>query len=493
MRRAAILFVATATLIAALLFQLRDPSEPDSDEITLFVFCAAGIKAPVEKVAKSYEEKFGVNIQLQYGGSGTLLSNLEISNQGDIYIAGDSSYTDIALEKGLIQETLPLSLLQPVIAVPKGNPKNINHVEDLLRDGLRLSLANPDAASVGKTSRKMLTKIGLWQSINAAVQANGVFKPTVNEVANDVKLNAVDAAIAWDVTVNQYDDLDAIPIRGSEGFIKHVTLGVLTRSKQSVEALRFARYLAAPEKGGVLFEENGFPSVPGDPWAETPEIIYYSGGINRLAIEETLASFQEREGVSIVTVYNGCGILLGQIKSGGEPDIYHTCDASFMKGVESQFGVAKNLSRTNIVIAVQKGNPHDIQSLEDLGRKKIQLGVCNEEQSALGAMAADLLRKNGLYDSVIKNVVLNTPTADLLVAQLTVGKLDAAIVYDANTTYIKDKADVIPIDLEGSMATQTIAIARQTAFPQIVNRLEAALRNASSKERFMDNGFIWLP
>jgi ABC-type molybdate transport system substrate-binding protein len=197
--------------------------------------------------------------------------------------------------------------------------------------------------------------------------------------------------------------------------------------------------------------------------------------------------------VSIVTVYNGCGILLGQIKSGGEPDLYHTCDASFMRGVEAQFGRAAEISRTDIVIIVQKGNPYNIRTLADLGAKKLQLGVCNEDQSTLGTMTASLLRENGLFDSVNRNVVVNTPTADLLVSQLTVGQLDAAIVYKANATYILDKADVIPLGLDGAVATQTIAIAHETRNPQLLKRLEEALRTAESEKRFLDSGFEWFP
>lgn len=492
MRGPVVPFLVTASVIAISIFLLRDSTDSKSRSTKLLVYCAAGIKAPIEEIAKAYEEEFGVHIQLQYGGSGTLLSNLEIGNQGDLYIAADTSYIDIARESGLVQETIPLSLLRPAIAVAVGNPHNITSASDLLRDGLRLSLGNPGSASIGKTSKKLLEKIGLWDRINAAVQANGVFKPTVNEVANDVKLGTVDAAIVWDVTVNQYDELEAVPIRGSEAFIKHVIVGVLTRSQQPAEALRFARYLAAPEKGGPIFESNGFPSVPGDTWVKKPDILYYSGGVNRSAIEKTLAEFRVREGVSITTIYNGCGILLGQIRSGTAPDIYHTCDASFMRGVEEQFGVAAELSKTEIVIIVKKGNPLNIRSLADLGSKKVQLGVCNETQSTLGAMTAILLRNNDLYEEVSKNVVVNTPTADLLVSQLTVGKLDAAIVYKANTTFIMKHADVIPLQLENAVATQTVAIAHQTRFPQLLRRLEDSLRTARSRERFLKSGFEWL-
>ena len=69
---------------------------------SLFVYCAAGMRYPMEKVSKDYEEEFGTRIQLQYGGSNTLLSQLEVSQTGDLYLAADDSYISLARDKGLL-------------------------------------------------------------------------------------------------------------------------------------------------------------------------------------------------------------------------------------------------------------------------------------------------------------------------------------------------------------------------------------------------------
>src|SRR5439155_25272822 len=59
------------------------------DRRPLFVYCAAGLKAPVEEIARDYEEAYGVQVRLTYGGSETLLTNLEVSKRGDLYIPAD--------------------------------------------------------------------------------------------------------------------------------------------------------------------------------------------------------------------------------------------------------------------------------------------------------------------------------------------------------------------------------------------------------------------
>jgi molybdate transport system substrate-binding protein len=466
---------------------------PDSGSAsTLTVYCAAGMKLPVEEIAKQYEEDFGVQVRLEYGGSGTLLSSIQIAKTGDIYLAADTSYIDIAREKGLVSESIPTASIKPVIAVPKGNPRGLTGIEALLEEDIRVSLGNPDAASVGRTTKKLLTESGHWNSLEAQVRDHGVFKPTVNEVANDVKLGTVDAGIVWDATTRQYSELDLISLPNADTFVKSVTSGILSFSKNPTAALRFARYMAASDKGLPIFEKHGFETIDGDLWAVRPEIVYFAGGVNRVAIEKTLAAFGEREGIEITTVYNGCGILLGSIKGGERPDVYHTCDASFMKGVENLFGDADAVSKTDIMLLTQPGNPHDLHRLEDLTKAGLQVGLCNEDQSTLGFMTGAMLRDKGIYDAVQKNVIVNTPTADLLVAQVTVGKLDAAVVYRANTLAVGDKAEVLSLPDDNANATQTYAIGEGTKYPQLLTRLQETIRSATSKQQFETSGFEFL-
>lgn len=477
--------IAIASLVALLLLGDKRP-EPGS---RLMIYCAAGIQAPMDAVVAQYEAAYGTSIQMQYAGSGTLLSNLQLEKRGDLYIAADSSYIDIAREKELVAEVLPIAYQKPVILVAKGNPKNIVGVQDLRREELRVSLANPEAASVGKLTKKLLEQAGLWEEVEANVQNNGVFKPTVNDIANDVKIGAVDAAIVWDATAMQYADLEMVSFPEGDASVEQVSCAVLQYSAQPTAALHFARYLNALDKGQQAFVQAGFAPAPGDAWAEVPEITYYAGGVNRVGVEATLAAFGKREGVKINTVYNGCGILLGQIKTGGRPDFYHTCDASFMKGVEPLFSAPLAITKTDIVIITPIKNKHNIERLEDLTQEGLQVGLCHEEQSTLGALTKKILQGQGLYDAVQKNVVVSTPTADMLVNQVDVGKLDAAIVYRANTTKVRDTCAVIPIPLPDALAVQTVAIAQETKFPNLMQRLQDALFAPESLARFEASGF----
>ncbi|WP_417378467.1 molybdate ABC transporter substrate-binding protein [Gimesia sp.] len=469
-------------------------SEGNEDD-ALVMYCAAGIKPPVAAAAAQFaEEEFGVPVHLQYGGSGTLLSNLQVAKKGDLYLAADTSYIEIAREKGLVDEAISVARMHPVIMVKEGNPKQIQSIDDLLKADVTFALANPDAASIGKLTKKKLTEAGKWDAVSRSAR---VFKPTVSEIASDVLLGAVDAAIVWDATVNQHPDkADVVDVPEFSETIKNVTVSVLNSSDKPQQALMFARYLQAPEKGQKQFAEMGYEAVEGDAWDPHPTILLFSGGVNRLAIQDTLKDFEQREGVTVNTVYNGCGILVGQINSGQRPDAYFACDTSYMVQVQPKFTLPLTVAETDMVIIVEKGNPKQIKTVFDLAGKDIKVGLAHHEQSALGALTKRLLgplvqNDQSLYDAVQPNIKTNTPTADLLVNQLRTGSLDAAIVYRANISKVADKLDVVEIKEGRPLAEQPIAILKSTKYPHLMQRLVDKLTAAPSRAIFESSGFRW--
>jgi molybdate transport system substrate-binding protein len=485
---------AMAVLIALLAYtpdRRTGPPRPGSGNgrsDALVVYCAAGIKPPVEAAAREYEAEYGVPVQLQYGGSGTLLSNLRVARSGDLYLAADTSYIDLAREQDLVDEAIPLARVRAVVAFRKGNPKGIESFDDLFRDDVSVALANPDAASIGKLVRDVLTESGQWDDLERKAR---VFKPTVNEVANDVKLGAVDAGIVWDATVRQYPDLEMVAAPVFDEVAHEVTIAVLRSCRHPSAALHFARFLAARDKGLEKFAEAGYEPAEGDVWAEQPEITFFCGGINRVAVEQTIKEFEQREGVRVNVVYNGCGILVGMMKTGQNPDAYFACTEPFMNAVADRFERPTALSDTEVVVLVKAGNPHNIRSLADLARPGLKVGMTNPQQSALGTLTEEILQDQGLLESIQDNIQTQQPTADQLILQMRTGSLDAAIVFEANSAY--DEVEVVRIDHPLARARQPIAVGRNSNHKQLMGRLLNALSSAESEQRFRSVGFGWLP
>jgi molybdenum ABC transporter molybdate-binding protein len=453
------------------------------------MYCAAGLKPPVETIRKQYETEYGVSVQINYEGSGTLLSKIKVAPQGDLFLAADESYIALAQEQGLVAEEIPLASMQPVIAVSGGNPRQITGLTDLMTDGVRFGLANPEAAAIGKITRQILLQTGHWDKFHSKAK---VLKPTVSDLANDIKLRTIDAAIIWDAVANQYGELEIIHAAEFKDQAEKVTVGVLNASDHPTAALHFARYLSAHDRGSQVFEQFGYNAVAGDKWADTPELLFFSGGVNRLAIAETLKEFERREGIKINTSFNGCGILVGQMKTGEIPDAYFACDVSFVTQVDDLFDPRHDIATTDIVILTQKDNPRNLLSLGDLTQEGLRLGIPNAQQSALGRLSLNMLEASGLTDAVMKNVKSQTPTADLLVNQMLTGSLDAVLVYQANTAQVGDKLTVVPIADSKANAIQPYVVSVNSDHKQLMYRFLKKLESDASRQRFQSVGFRWV-
>jgi molybdenum ABC transporter molybdate-binding protein len=484
----AILILLAALLGGVALYQHRTASRPGATVLT--VYCAAGLKTPVEAAAQQYRRETGNEVRLQYGGSGTLLSQLRVAKMGDLFIAADEGSVADAQKAGVIREVLPLAKQKPVIGVRTGNPKNVHTIADLLRDDVKVALANPEAASISRVSRSVLGDT--WAKLASHAT---VMKPTVSEIASDLSLGTVDAAIIWDSIAGQFK-VEAVEVPELSARSENASATVLDFCPQPAAALHFARYLAAPEKGGAIFKANGFTPAGGDLWADKPELILYSGGVNRPAVEGLLKQFAGREGVTVTTVFNGCGILCASMKTMGGadnpkfPDAYYACDLCFVPPVADMFPEAVILTQTDIGIVVKKGNPRGVKTLADLAQPNLKVGLCNAEQSTLGYMTRGMLKSSGLNDSVRKNVVVETPTADLLVTQIRAGALDAAIVYRVSVqAAASEHLDFLPVQHEGATAVQPFSVRSTSPNARLGQRLLVFLQ--ANRAQFEKTGFQW--
>jgi molybdenum ABC transporter molybdate-binding protein len=483
--------IASVLLLTGLVALLAfDPNRQKVSGRPLRVYCAAGIRQPVEAAARAYEQEFSVRVELEYGGSQTLLAKMALSKVGDLYIPADDSYVDLARKRELIDEVIPLADMTPVLAVHAGNPKQVRSLADLLERDLRVAQANPDAAAVGKLTRELLLKAGQWKALE---KRTAVFKATVNDVANDIKLGAVDAGIVWDATVRQYPELQQVEAPELAGQSAHISVAVMRSCDEPPAALRFARYLAAPERGLPEFERSGFRPVEGDAWEERPQLKLFAGAMLRPAIQQTIEKFNTREGVEVLYSYNGCGILVGDMKVGKHPDAYFACDKSFMVQVQDLFLDSVDVSTNRLVIVVPRGNPHGIHSLEDLGKPGLRVGVGHEKQCAMGALTEKTLTQSKLQKKVRPNICVESPTGDLLVTKLRAGALDAIIAYVSNAKEAEKEVETIDIDIPCALAIQPVAIAKDSQHKQLTQRLLNLLRSQQSRERFEASGFHWGP
>ena len=474
----------------------QEGETPQSKE--LFMYCAAGMRYAMEKVVAQYEEETGVLVRLQYGGSNTLLNQLEVNQTGDLYLAGDDSYIRLAQEKGLAVEAIPVALMKPVIAVPVDNPKNIHTIDDLLRDDVKVALGDPGAAAIGKKCKRLLSASGQWRQLEEQVTKSGVFKPTVNDVANAIKLGSVDAGVIWDSTVAQYAELRPVAVPELDAGLATIEITVVKNSKNPTAALIFARYLTARDKGLEIFRATGFDVLDGDAWDEAPEITFFAGAVNRAALEPVIKEFERREGVTVNTRFDGCGMLTSTMRgirsgqAGSFPDVYMACDVYYLKVVEELFQDSVNVSDTDIVVVTQKGNPKAIKSIKDLAKPGVRVVLGQPEKCTIGVLSKRLLESENLsYESLKStgNLVNQTTSSALLIPQITTGAADVVLAYRTDTRSEASRLNVVELDSHLAKAIQPFSIAKSSKYKQLGHRLYETI--ARSRDKFESRGFNW--
>lgn len=484
--------VASVIVLAVLgvgLFALGGGFASGPEKETLTVYVAAGIMPPVEQAARRYEREEGVKVRLESGNSGHLLGQIKLHGRGDLYIPADDSFVERGRKEGLLAESLPLAKMRLVLGVNPERAGDIRTLDDLLKPGVKYGLAAPDAGA-GKETAKALERAGVWDRVRTGAKT---IKLTVTDVAEDAKMGTLDAAFVWDATARQRG-LTVVELPELEGTAVTVPAAVLSVSKHPDAALRFARYLAAPDRGGSAFRDNQYEVVGGDTWAVRPRIVLFAGTVNRPAIRDTLAAFQKREGVDIVTVYQGCGSLQGQMRTGSIPDAYLACDISYEPPVDGMSPRPAVVSEMDLVIVTKPGNPKNIRTLADLARLGIKVEVSDAKVTSMGGVTQRLLAEAGLEDRIDK-VVIAAP-GDVLVGHVrTINGLDAAIAYATNAMEaVRDnQVSVVPIDHPDAKAVQAFWRNERADYPQLVGRLLTALKTAESESRYKAAGFrpLW--
>ncbi|XZE20446.1 substrate-binding domain-containing protein [Pirellulaceae bacterium SH449] len=462
------------------------PGSPD-DEIVLL--CAASNQAVVEQIRKQYEQETGRKVSIQFGNSQSLLAQLDITKRGDLYLPADDSFLEIAESKKLVREIIPVASMRAGLVVKKGNPKNIRSLDDLTRDDVRFVQADAEGAAVTKVVSSILKKTDQWETIKSATQA---FRATVTEVAADVQLSAADVGIVYKPVLATFPELEFVSIAELDQGVSQVSIGVVSSSQQPTAALHFARYIASKDRGLKIYQNGGYTVGSGDEWADVPELTIYAGSMLRPAIEETIIAFEAREGVRVSRSYNGCGILVAQMKAGQIPDAYFACDKEFMTQMADVFPDSVDVSQNELVILVPKGNPQQIGSLRDLTKPGLRVGVGHENQCAMGWITQNTFRESGLQTELMANVTVQTPSGDMLVNQMRTGSLDAAVAYLSNAAGAAEFLDAVAIEgIPCSTAVQPWGIARNSKFPLLADRLFQQICSAESQETFVAEGFQW--
>jgi molybdate transport system substrate-binding protein len=265
MERAATFAVMMILLFCSVIAHgcISEPAQSETEETeSLLVYCGAGMKKPMDELGRQFEQEYGVKVICNYAGSGHLLNQMELAQQGDVYQPGAIYYSTIARDKGFIDYEKPVAYHVPVIAVPTGNPANITGPDDLATPGVKIALGDPGACAIGRLADKILEKNGIK---DAVLDNTVVYGTTANALILYVSGGAVDAAITWEETaLFAPNETVVIVIPVEENIIQTIPIGTLVFSEDKENAKEFVDFVTS-DYGKSVYEKYGFtPYRKGD-------------------------------------------------------------------------------------------------------------------------------------------------------------------------------------------------------------------------------------
>ncbi len=248
--------------------EIAETSEPAE----LVVFAAASMTETMEEIAKAYKEQNpNISITYNFDSSGTLKTQIEEGADCDIFISAakkQMDQLDITADNEVNTDGLDfidtdtrIDLLENkvALAVPDGNPKNINSYDDMvagLKDkSILLAMGNEDVP-VGQYTQKIFAYFGLNED-ELNKDAVLTYGSNVKEVTTQVSEAAVDCGIIYSTDAFSAD-LTVVDTATKDmcGQVIYPA-AVLKESKHPEEARAFLDYLRT-EDSSKVFESVGF-------------------------------------------------------------------------------------------------------------------------------------------------------------------------------------------------------------------------------------------
>lgn len=236
----------------------------------LLIFAGAASKPPAEDAAKAFEQITGIKVDLVFGGSGYVLSQMKLSKQGDLYFPGSSDYMEKAKREGDVfpDSEKVIVYLVPAINVQKGNPKRIRTLKDLTQPGLRVAIANPEGVCVGAYAVEIIEKV-FSPAEKSAFRNNLVnYTESCEKTATAISLKMADAVIGWRVFQHwDPERIETIPLPiGQIQRVGYIPIAISRNTKARATAQRFVDFITGPE-GKRIFAKYQYFASPEEAFA----------------------------------------------------------------------------------------------------------------------------------------------------------------------------------------------------------------------------------
>ena len=236
-------------------------SEASGESVQLTVFAAASLTETLNEISEQYKTVApNVELVFNFDSSGTLKTQIKEGADCDLFLSAAQKQMNALQDEDLINTDTWIDLLENkvVLAVPEGNPADIQSFEDIGTDKCKLVALGNDDVPVGSYSIEILTNLGILDELESGNKIT--YGSNVKEVTTQISEGSVDAGVVY-CTDAYSAGLTPVDEATAEMCGQVIYPAAVLKAAPNAEAAReFLAYLQT-DRAATVFEGVGFVAV----------------------------------------------------------------------------------------------------------------------------------------------------------------------------------------------------------------------------------------
>jgi len=170
-------WLALMSLLAA--FPIAFSSQTNAAE--LHVAVAANFSAPMQKIAKAFEQESGHHLVLSFGATGKFYAQIQNGAPFQVLLAADEMTPKRLEDEGLAVSGSRFMYAQGRLVLWSKNPALLSNNEAILKQGFKdkIAIADPKLAPYGAAAVEVMQALGVYQSL----QKYGVWREHCSDLS----------------------------------------------------------------------------------------------------------------------------------------------------------------------------------------------------------------------------------------------------------------------------------------------------------------------
>lgn len=230
--------------------------------------------------------------------------------------------------------------------------------------------------------------------------------------------------------------------------------------------------------------------------AEGGPLEIFAGAASKPATEEVARIFEQKTGVHVLLHFGGSGKMLADMKLAQKGDIYFPGSSDFME-LAIKEGLVKPQTEERLIylipaINVPKGNPQNIQTLTDLARPGISLGIGRPDTVCVGKYAVEIMEKNKIATTVRSNIKTHAESCEKVAQLAALGMVDAVLGWSVFSSWNPDEIETVLLKPQEipRIGYIPIAISSFSKTPESAQNFIAFLKTDEVKAIFRKWGYL---